>query len=714
MSIANLTGLKARVVDTSGANSAWQDWRRRTRSVYLRYNVSIKAAVIASLLILFILFSAIDFWRTVLHKDELIQYSGLRSQLVEFLLMTTREPDGSSLLDNSEELSAAKRPLSVITVRKPFFGYFLTKGNVKTFRKELVKLEHPRSCVIEYPIDIDLKEQKTPRTVQACIAAVQGDQTGHYIYAVVRYPTAKVDVHRHGQPLKGADLVTLTFSKDRGTATTIHLVLEPPTLPREAKRRNLARFEGLYEVAAFLNSDVRQPTTFVSGQAVERQEQLDGPQIVSILVRINAAALGIGFDTTQWPSDQIRGTQVGIEIFRTNEPQAFSISPSANGTTLASIEQAYLATIPSHAKLSLFSEKHRDAPSWTSAKLDNPGSVEPAGLFQRVGDKIAGTFSGKGINVEQSFQSAITGPMRAELTFSETAIPDVAATAIGMLVLAAFLVLALLFVFIDAIRRYGYITSDALRLALRKREDFERYVRNKDQIGTLGRVINILHKRTQANVHRTARALTREKIAIDRHQQSLSIIGHEIKSPLATLLSMPEDDPEKRRHLKRIQRALNVFKEANLVDRQIDEGKLEIARKDLASYLNNFAEEVDGRVIYVGAASDVFAVFDDANMMLVLEKLVDNAQRYAWRDTDILISITEANSDVVTFEVLDEGPHAKDTERIFDLGYSESNDDENLGVGLYAAMRYINGFGGEIYAENRPNGFAIVIKLKAC
>jgi sensor histidine kinase regulating citrate/malate metabolism len=35
----------------------------------------------------------------------------------------------------------------------------------------------------------------------------------------------------------------------------------------------------------------------------------------------------------------------------------------------------------------------------------------------------------------------------------------------------------------------------------------------------------------------------------------------------------------------------------------------------------------------------------------------------------------------------------------------------NLGVGLYAARQYVTSFGGSIRAENRPNGFAIVVNL---
>lgn len=69
-----------------------------------RYSFTISATAAAlPILLLLLSWAAIDISRAVQHKDEQLQVAGLRTQLVEFLLTTTREPDGSSLLDNPDD-----------------------------------------------------------------------------------------------------------------------------------------------------------------------------------------------------------------------------------------------------------------------------------------------------------------------------------------------------------------------------------------------------------------------------------------------------------------------------------------------------------------------------------------------------------------------------------------------------------------------------------
>lgn len=61
--------------------------------------------------------------------------------------------------------------------------------------------------------------------------------------------------------------------------------------------------------------------------------------------------------------------------------------------------------------------------------------------------------------------------------------------------------------------------------------------------------------------------------------------------------------------------------------------------------------------------------------------------------------------------MFNQGPNVAETEEIFLCGETSSDAEENLGIGLYAARQYVTCFGGSIRAENRPNGFSIVVKL---
>lgn len=58
-----------------------------------------------------------------------------------------------------------------------------------------------------------------------------------------------------------------------------------------------------------------------------------------------------------------------------------------------------------------------------------------------------------------------------------------------------------------------------------------------------------------------SRTLGRAEAAISQHQQSLSLIAHEIRSPVATLLLNDQLDGPSRRLVERMQCAMDLLKE---------------------------------------------------------------------------------------------------------------------------------------------------------
>ncbi len=110
------------VAPTSGNANRWRRWRDWAESRSKRYSFTLGATAALLILLLLLSWAAFDIFRAVRHKDEQLQVAGLRTQLVEFLLTTTREPDGSSLLDNPVDYAQARRTLKIATVGKPFFG----------------------------------------------------------------------------------------------------------------------------------------------------------------------------------------------------------------------------------------------------------------------------------------------------------------------------------------------------------------------------------------------------------------------------------------------------------------------------------------------------------------------------------------------------------------------------------------------------------------
>lgn len=699
------------VATISGHANLWRSLVTRTGARLKRYNFTVYVTIALVALFVILSWATYDFYYAVRHKDEQLQYAGLRSQVVDFLLATTREPDGSSLLDNPDDFALARRPLKVVSVRKPFFGYFLTKGNLRSFRTDLVRPEPPRACILEYPVDLDEVSQRTPKSVQVCFAAVQNDPAGRYLYATIKYPSAKVTLHRRGQPLKGSDLIRLRLQFAKIAPTILRLALEAPNLPVSAKGRNPARFEGLYEVAGFLNDNGSQPTTLVSGQAIERVDQPDGARFVTLTVRIDASVLNPRSEV--WPDAAVKGMAIGLEI-RRMDATPIVITETQRGAALVSLAQAYLTAVPSGAILDLLNERNPQQIYWTSKSLEPSGLQVSPGVMQRFGGWIAGRLKGETIRVSQSIQSPVIGPLAAQLSSSGNVIPELAARVLALLTIAAVIVLLLAALIFYVARTIGKITTDAMALAKRRHGDAgPKYKYQRDQVGTIGRVITFLDRRIRAEVATKLKTIARKEDVVSQHQQSLRLIAHEIRSPVATLLELNPHEGETRRQLECMQRAMNIF--TFMRDVESTKSTAQNAVHDLAASLSAYASKTsdDLRLTYEGLPSGALAMYDDILLYQVLQNVVENAQRFATPGTDIELRLSEkGNRHGVWLEIFNQGPPASDTEKIFLCGETTSESPKNFGIGLYAARQYVTSFGASIHAENRSNGFAIVVNFQ--
>jgi PAS domain S-box-containing protein len=106
-------------------------------------------------------------------------------------------------------------------------------------------------------------------------------------------------------------------------------------------------------------------------------------------------------------------------------------------------------------------------------------------------------------------------------------------------------------------------------------------------------------------------------------------------------------------------------------------------------------------------------VFADRDRVAeVLTNLLDNADKYSPRGTDILIEV-QADQTEVTLAVRDSGRGLPpgDLDRVFDKFYRADSSDAQTaygyGLGLYVCRQLIEAQGGRIWAENAPGGGAV-------
>jgi len=106
------------------------------------------------------------------------------------------------------------------------------------------------------------------------------------------------------------------------------------------------------------------------------------------------------------------------------------------------------------------------------------------------------------------------------------------------------------------------------------------------------------------------------------------------------------------------------------------------------------------------------AFADPDRVAEVLTNLLDNANRYSPMDRDILVDL-RADQDEITVCVRDHGPGISPAEvdRVFEKFYrTDSSDSQTAygyGLGLYVCNQLVKGMGGQIWAENNPDGGAV-------
>ncbi len=191
---------------------------KRYITLVRRNDFILKSAAAGLVFGILFLAAIFDFVGAATQKDQHVQESVLRGQLAEFLL-ATRDPEGGSLLENPREFTKSRRPVQIVSMRRPFFNYFLTKANLRTFRTEDLRWDPPRSCIIEFA-PVDKPGDVGPGhsySIQACFAAIPSDPAGHYVYFSLRYPWTAIVRHQRGHSASESDRVLLRFVGQRET-----------------------------------------------------------------------------------------------------------------------------------------------------------------------------------------------------------------------------------------------------------------------------------------------------------------------------------------------------------------------------------------------------------------------------------------------------------------------------------------------------------------
>lgn len=277
--------------------------------------------------------------------------------------------------------------------------------------------------------------------------------------------------------------------------------------------------------------------------------------------------------------------------------------------------------------------------------------------------------------------------------------------------------LAWLVIEMGIIRRIAALTRRTRGLSQTVHADggLERYdlagLRGRDELGLLAAGLDDLLQRVKEDAGR-------EKIRAEQEKDLWHAVGHEIMSPLQSLLALhgsPEDPSH--RYISRMQQAVRVLYGSASPSEAFQSSALQVQAVDIAEFVRNVAENAGiADIRCAGVDAPVLVRADEYPLEDVFSHILKNADRHRTPGTPIILAV-EAGDATATVAIHNSGPaiRADLLDKIFEYGVSDQPGaaaNGNRGQGLFVAKTYMAKMGGTIAARNEPDGVSFVLGLQ--
>jgi two-component system OmpR family sensor kinase len=285
------------------------------------------------------------------------------------------------------------------------------------------------------------------------------------------------------------------------------------------------------------------------------------------------------------------------------------------------------------------------------------------------------------------------------------------------------IVLAWLAIELGLIRRISALTKRAAAVSLTVQKDARggdrigqldvSDLRGPDELGILAGGLSDLLQRVKDDVQR-------EQLRAQQERDMLQAVGHEILSPLQSLMVLhPDADDPARRYVQRMQQAVRVLYGQASPREALEHADLALAAVDLDAFLAEVAHNaayagIEG-VRYAARGAPVVVHADSFSLEDVVTHVLRNADRYREPGSAITIAL-QVDKDQALVRIHNRGPaiEAAQLEQVFDYGVTDAPPQDNgprRGQGLFVARTYLAKMGGSIRAANEDGGVALWIAL---
>jgi two-component system, OmpR family, phosphate regulon sensor histidine kinase PhoR len=235
-------------------------------------------------------------------------------------------------------------------------------------------------------------------------------------------------------------------------------------------------------------------------------------------------------------------------------------------------------------------------------------------------------------------------------------------------------------------------------------------------------------------IYRTRQAFKKEYALARQQKNFLLSITHEFKSPLAAiklnLQTLQRRSLEKEQQSNIISKSLNETERIhNLVENALLAARIESHSFNLQKEEFNLTECIEAAIenrmipgstrvkIRQNLQQGVYIKGDSLAITSIILNLIENAEKYAPEDSDVLVTLTADNKNA-KFSVSDQGRGVTDQEkaRIFNkfyrVGNEETRNTKGTGLGLFIVRHIVDLHNGEVILEdNKPSGAVFKVTL---
>lgn len=210
-------------------------------------------------------------------------------------------------------------------------------------------------------------------------------------------------------------------------------------------------------------------------------------------------------------------------------------------------------------------------------------------------------------------------------------------------------------------------------------------------------------------------------------------LAHELNNPLASVVGNAELLAAELRErgelpaplarelvdalLREATRARQLVRSLLQFSRQADAGITSVALADALAVvvdLRAFAFQRRGMRLVIEPVPEVWVRGEQQRLQAVFMNIINNAlQAMAPAGRGVLRIRTLLEGDTIEVQFDDDGPGIARPDRVFEPFYTTKDPGEGTGLGLSLAARFVESFGGQIRATNRPEGGArLAVRLR--